>query len=224
MQLVRRGDAAAFELVYERHSGAAFSLAYRMAGNAQRPPRTSSRRPSSTSGAPAPATTAPAGRVRTWMLGIVHHRAIDALRRAHRPRPAPRRDEGIEERLEARERTDVEAARREEAREVRVGAGGAARRAAPGDRARLLRRLHPQRDRGDARRRRWARSRAGCDSGWASCAARSAAWPRSDVMSGREHCVTARRRRLRARRPAPRRASRPSSAHLALRACREEVA
>ena len=32
MQLVRRGDAAAFEMVYERHATAAFSLAYRMTG------------------------------------------------------------------------------------------------------------------------------------------------------------------------------------------------
>jgi RNA polymerase sigma-70 factor, ECF subfamily len=32
MQLVRRGDAAAFEVVYERHATAAFSLAYRMTG------------------------------------------------------------------------------------------------------------------------------------------------------------------------------------------------
>ena len=30
MQLVRRGDTAAFEVVYERHATAAFSLAYRM--------------------------------------------------------------------------------------------------------------------------------------------------------------------------------------------------
>jgi RNA polymerase sigma-70 factor, ECF subfamily len=32
MQLVRRGDARAFEVIYERHSAAAFSLAYRMMG------------------------------------------------------------------------------------------------------------------------------------------------------------------------------------------------
>jgi RNA polymerase sigma-70 factor, ECF subfamily len=59
------------------------------------------------------------GSVRTWVLGIVHHRAIDALRRAtvHDRRRAG--DEGIEERFEARERTDVEAARREEAGTVR---------------------------------------------------------------------------------------------------------
>jgi RNA polymerase sigma-70 factor (ECF subfamily) len=59
------------------------------------------------------------GSVRTWVLGIVHHRAIDALRRAtvHDRRRAG--DEGIEERFEAAERTDVEAARREEAGTVR---------------------------------------------------------------------------------------------------------
>ena len=32
MQLVRRSDPRAFEVLYERHSGAAFSLAYRMVG------------------------------------------------------------------------------------------------------------------------------------------------------------------------------------------------
>ena len=32
MQLMRRGDARAFEVIYERHSAAAFSLAYRMMG------------------------------------------------------------------------------------------------------------------------------------------------------------------------------------------------
>ena len=53
------------------------------------------------------------------MLGIVHNRAIDALRRAgvHERRRAS--DEGIEERFEAAERTDAEVARREEARTLR---------------------------------------------------------------------------------------------------------
>ena len=56
------------------------------------------------------------GSVRTWVLGIVHNRAIDALRRSmvHDRRRAS--DEGIEERLESSERTDVEAARRDEAK------------------------------------------------------------------------------------------------------------
>ena len=53
------------------------------------------------------------------MLGIVHHRAIDALRRnlVHDKRRSSA--EGIEERFEAPETTDVEVARREEARIVR---------------------------------------------------------------------------------------------------------
>jgi RNA polymerase sigma-70 factor (ECF subfamily) len=122
MQLVRSGHAPAFEVIYERHSQAAFSLAYRMAGsrgvaedvvqdaflNIWR------------SGARYERTR---GSVRTWVLGIVHHRAIDALRRSfvHERRRAS--DEGIEERLETGERTDVEAARHEEAHTVRAALG-----------------------------------------------------------------------------------------------------
>ena len=118
MQLVRRGDARAFEIVYERHSAAAFSLAYRMMG-------TRSGAEDVTQDAFLSLWRSGArydqarGSVRTWVLGIVHHRAIDALRRAtvHDRRRAG--DEGIEERFEASERTDVEAARREEAGTVR---------------------------------------------------------------------------------------------------------
>jgi RNA polymerase sigma-70 factor, ECF subfamily len=119
MQLVRRGDARAFEVIYERHSSAAFSLAYRMMG-------TRSGAEDVTQDAFLSMWRSGArydrarGSVRTWVLGIVHHRAIDALRRAtvHDRRRAG--DEGIEERFEARERTDVEAARREEAGTVRA--------------------------------------------------------------------------------------------------------
>ena len=118
MQLVRRGDARAFEVIYERHSSAAFSLAYRMMG-------TRSAAEDVTQDAFLSMWRSGArydqarGSVRTWVLGIVHHRAIDALRRStvHDRRRAG--DEGIEERFEARERTDVEAARREEAASVR---------------------------------------------------------------------------------------------------------
>jgi RNA polymerase sigma-70 factor, ECF subfamily len=118
MQLVRRADARAFEVIYERHSAAAFSLAYRMMG-------TRSGAEDVTQDAFLSLWRSGArydrarGSVRTWVLGIVHHRAIDALRRAtvHDKRRAG--DEGIEERFEASERTDVEAARREEAGTVR---------------------------------------------------------------------------------------------------------
>ncbi len=60
------------------------------------------------------------GSVRTWVLGIVHNRAIDSLRRSvvHDRRRAS--DEGIEERFEAKERTESEVARRYEARTVRT--------------------------------------------------------------------------------------------------------
>ena len=118
MQLVRRGQAAAFELVYERHASAAFSLAYRIVGTRNGAEDVSQEAFLSLwrSGARYDRTR---GSVRTWVLGIVHHRAIDYLRRAtvHDKRRAS--DEGMEERFEARERTDTEVARRDEAQTVR---------------------------------------------------------------------------------------------------------
>ena len=118
MQLVRRGDARAFDVIYERHSAAAFSLAYRMMGTRAGAEDVTQDAFLSLWRSGARYDRA-RGSVRTWVLGIVHHRAIDALRRAtvHDKRRAS--DEGIEERFEARERTDVEAARREEAGTVR---------------------------------------------------------------------------------------------------------
>jgi RNA polymerase sigma-70 factor (ECF subfamily) len=118
MQLVQRGDPRAFELVYDRHSGAAFSLAYRMVGRGNVAEDVVQEAFLSIwrSGARYERTR---GSVRTWVLGIVHHRAIDQLRRAsvHDKRRAS--DEGLEERLESGERTDNEVARREEAASIR---------------------------------------------------------------------------------------------------------
>ena len=119
MQLVSRADPAAFEVLYERHSGVAFSLAYRMMGARSTAEdvvqeaflnlwRSGARFERSR------------GSVRTWVLGIVHHRAIDALRRATVHDRRRTSDEGLEERLEAAERTDVEVARRDEAAQVRA--------------------------------------------------------------------------------------------------------
>ncbi len=119
MGLLSRGEARAFELIYERHSGPAFSLAYRMVGARGSAEDVVQEAFLSIwrSGARYDRTR---GSVRTWVLGIVHHRAIDALRRAvvHDRRRAG--DEGIEERFEARERTEVEVARRDEAKHVRA--------------------------------------------------------------------------------------------------------
>src|SRR3954464_2518021 len=108
MQLVQRSDPRAFEVVYERHSGAAFSLAYRMVGRGNVAEDVVQEAFLSLwrSGARYERTR---GSVRTWVLGIVHHRAIDALRRTTVHDRRRTSDEGIEERLEAAERTDVEA-------------------------------------------------------------------------------------------------------------------
>ncbi len=123
MVLVQRAEASAFEVIYDRHAGAAFSLAYRMCGARQLAEdivqeaflsiwrsggRYDRRR----------------GSVRTWVLGITHHRAIDALRRGVVQDRHRASDEGIAERFEAEERTDREVARREEAAEVRGALDG----------------------------------------------------------------------------------------------------
>ena len=119
MQLMRRGDPRAFEAVYERHSAAAFSLAYRMVGRGNVAEDVVQEAFLSIWRSGARYERA-RGSVRTWVLGIVHHRAIDQLRRSsvHSKRRAS--DEGIEERLESGERTDVEVARRDEAEAIRT--------------------------------------------------------------------------------------------------------
>jgi RNA polymerase sigma-70 factor, ECF subfamily len=119
IQLVRRGDARAFEVIYERHSPAAFSLAYRMMGTRAGAEDVTQDAFLSMWRSGARYDRA-RGSVRTWVLGIVHHRAIDALRRVMVHDRRRTGDEGIEERFESEVRTDVEAARREEAGTVRV--------------------------------------------------------------------------------------------------------
>jgi RNA polymerase sigma-70 factor (ECF subfamily) len=119
MQLVQEGNPRAFELIYDRHGGPAFSLAYRMVGNRVTAEDITQEAFLSIWRSRQRYEQA-RGSVRTWVLGIVHNRAIDALRRSivhDRRREAI---ETVEERHEAKERTDVEAARREEARSIRT--------------------------------------------------------------------------------------------------------
>jgi RNA polymerase sigma-70 factor (ECF subfamily) len=132
MQLVGDGDARAFETVYDRHGGAAFSLAYRITGN--RAAAEDAVQEALVSIWRSRTRYEPErGSVRTWILGIVHNRTIDTVRRnlVHDRRRTSA--EGIEEQHEADERTDVEAMRRDEARTVR-----AALETLPGEQNRVI--------------------------------------------------------------------------------------
>jgi RNA polymerase sigma-70 factor (ECF subfamily) len=115
---VRDGDAFAFEVIFDRHSGAAFSLAYRMCGRR----------------APAEDVVQDAfmslwrggmryersrGSVRTWVLAVVRNKAVDSFRHETATTSRDVHDEAAAERMPARERTDGEAERRADARQVR---------------------------------------------------------------------------------------------------------
>ena len=117
MQLVQGGSPRAFELLYDRHGGAAFSLSYRMVGNRVTAEDITQEAFLSIWRSRLRYDQA-RGSVRTWVLGIVHNRTIDQLRRGTVHDRRRETLDGVEERFEARERTDVEAARREEARGV----------------------------------------------------------------------------------------------------------
>jgi RNA polymerase sigma-70 factor (ECF subfamily) len=123
MELVRDGDSRAFEVIFDRHAGPAFSLAYRMCGrralaeeivqdaftslwrSAARYDRTR-------------------GSVRSWVLRVVHNRAIDTFRRELSNATHEVADDWIREVLPARERTEVEVERRSDARLVRSALNG----------------------------------------------------------------------------------------------------
>ena len=123
MTLVERRDADAFAVLYDRHGGAAYSLAHRIVGNPAHAEdvtqeaflslwRTGAR------------FDAARGSVRSWTLGIVRNRAIDALRRASSQ--APKLDLDDDAALEgqpAGELTDSAAIRRETSRKVRGAIG-----------------------------------------------------------------------------------------------------
>jgi RNA polymerase sigma-70 factor (ECF subfamily) len=119
MELVCRNEAVAFEIVLERHTDAAFSLAYRMIGRRALAEDVVQEALLSLwrSGARYDRSR---GSVRNWILGITHHRAVDALRRDGLRTAKNVSDDDLHERLEAPEQTDVEVVRRDEAREIRT--------------------------------------------------------------------------------------------------------
>jgi len=118
MELVREGDARAFELVFERHSGVAFSLAYRMCGSRSRAEDVVQEAFLSLWRSGARYDRA-RGSVRSWILRVVHNSAVDAFRRDTAKESRNVHDDSLAEQLPAAELTDVEVERRDDAVRVR---------------------------------------------------------------------------------------------------------
>jgi RNA polymerase sigma-70 factor (ECF subfamily) len=119
MPLIAAKDPEAFAVFYDRHGGAAYSLAYRVVGEAGAAEDVTQEAFISLwrSGARYDRTR---GSVRAWMLSIVRNRAIDALRAgAGRAPKLNFDDEAVLEQRPAEERTEEEAMRHETAGEIR---------------------------------------------------------------------------------------------------------
>ena len=133
MTLVDRRDPDAFAVLYDRHGGAAFSLAHRIVGDRAVAEDVTQEAFLSVwrSGARFDAAR---GSVRSWTLSIVRNRAIDALRsRAGKAPKLTFDDDAILEQRPAEELTEEEAMRRETASEVRGALGGL-----PGEQAKVI--------------------------------------------------------------------------------------
>jgi len=119
MLIVDRKQPAAFEVLYDRHGGAAFSLAYRIVGDRSAAEDVTQEAFLSIWRSKARFDRA-RGSVRSWVLSVVRNRAIDALRRGSgQVAKLDHDDESLLEASPAEERTDVEAIRRETSRELR---------------------------------------------------------------------------------------------------------
>jgi RNA polymerase sigma-70 factor (ECF subfamily) len=118
MQLVQGGDARAFEVMFDRHGGPAFSLAYRMCGRRAVAEDIVQEAFLSLwrSGARYDRTR---GSVRSWVLGVVHNRAIDMFRHQTIKEGRDVKDDSVAERIASSQRTDTEVERRDDARQVR---------------------------------------------------------------------------------------------------------
>jgi RNA polymerase sigma-70 factor (ECF subfamily) len=123
MPLVGGKDPEAFEVLFDRHGGAAYSLAYRIVGerNAAEDVTQEAFISIWRSGARFDAAR---GSVRSWLLSVVRNRAIDFLRsRAGKAPKLTFNDDSALEQRPAAERTEEEALRRETAGELRGAIG-----------------------------------------------------------------------------------------------------
>ncbi len=119
MPLIAERDAEAFEVFYDRHGGVAYSLAYRIVGSRQGAEDVTQEAFISIwrSGARFDSTR---GSVRSWTLGIVRNRAIDALRRDSGKAPKlDFDDDALLEQRPSEELTEDEVVRRDQAAGVR---------------------------------------------------------------------------------------------------------
>ncbi|MFN2612742.1 MAG: RNA polymerase sigma factor [Solirubrobacterales bacterium] len=125
MPLVGDKDPIAFEVFYDRHGGAAFSLAYRIVGNRNSAEDVAQEAFLSIWRSGARYDRA-RGSVRSWTLGIVRNRAIDSLRREAGRAPKLHFDaDEVLERMPGKQETETEttALRRETARELQGALG-----------------------------------------------------------------------------------------------------
>jgi RNA polymerase sigma-70 factor, ECF subfamily len=120
LQIGSDDAARAFEVIYDRHSRPAYSLAYRILGS--RTTAEEAVQEAFLSVWRSRSRYLPErGSVRSWVLAIAHSRSIDVLRRnaVHLQRQAFSADDDFEDRREAFERTDDEVIEREQAGELR---------------------------------------------------------------------------------------------------------
>jgi RNA polymerase sigma-70 factor, ECF subfamily len=118
MSRVQDGDARAFEVLFDRHADVAFSLAYRMCGRRGMAEDVVQEAFLSLwrSGARYDRSR---GSVRSWVLGVVHNRAIDLFRRDSVRAGRDVSDEDAVARMPAPDSTEGEVHRRQDASEVR---------------------------------------------------------------------------------------------------------
>jgi RNA polymerase sigma-70 factor, ECF subfamily len=119
MDLVRDGESRAFEVIFDRHGDTAYSLAYRMCGSRARAEDVVQEAFLSLwrSGDKYDRTR---GSVRSWILNVVHNRAVDAFRREATRGALQISDDGLAERLPSGELTETEVERRDDAGRVGV--------------------------------------------------------------------------------------------------------
>jgi RNA polymerase sigma-70 factor (ECF subfamily) len=99
LRLVQSGDDAALATLYDRHAGAAYGLALRITGDAGSA-EDAVQEAFISMWKQAPRFDPERGQVRSWLLTIVHHKSIDAVRRRSN-RPERQLPEGADEFLEA---------------------------------------------------------------------------------------------------------------------------